>query len=78
MQATLAGARILVVEARFYDDIADALLAGAAKALDEARRACDIVTVPGSLEIAAGHRDRARRRREAEQALRRRGRRSAA
>ena len=47
-----AGARILVVEARFYDDIADALLAGAAKALDEAKAACDIVTVPGSLEIA--------------------------
>jgi len=47
-----AGARILVVEARFYNDIADALLAGAAKALDEARATWDIVTVPGSLEIA--------------------------
>ncbi|MBM3528789.1 MAG: 6,7-dimethyl-8-ribityllumazine synthase [Alphaproteobacteria bacterium] len=45
------GARILVVEARFYNDIADALLAGAAKVLDEARAAWDIVTVPGSLEI---------------------------
>ena len=32
------GARILIVEARFYDDIADALLAGAIKALKEARR----------------------------------------
>ncbi|MFZ0779462.1 MAG: 6,7-dimethyl-8-ribityllumazine synthase, partial [Xanthobacteraceae bacterium] len=29
-------ARILIVEARFYDDIADALLAGATKALKEA------------------------------------------
>ncbi len=28
--------RILVVEARFYDDIADALLAGATRVLDEA------------------------------------------
>jgi len=46
-----AGARILVVEARFYNDIADALLAGAAKALDDAKAAWDIVTVPGSLEI---------------------------
>jgi 6,7-dimethyl-8-ribityllumazine synthase len=46
-----AGARILVVEARFYNDIADALLAGAAKVLDEAKAAWDIVTVPGSLEI---------------------------
>ena len=46
-----AGARILVVEARFYHDIADALLAGCAKALDEAKAAWDIATVPGSLEI---------------------------
>jgi 6,7-dimethyl-8-ribityllumazine synthase len=46
-----SGARILVVEARFYNDIADALLAGCAKALDEAKAAWDIVTVPGSLEI---------------------------
>src|SRR5882724_9754306 len=46
-----AGARILVVEARFYNDIADALLAGASKVLDEAKAAWDIITVPGSLEI---------------------------
>src|ERR1700733_1040392 len=46
-----AGARILVVEARFYNDIADALLAGAAKVLDEAKATWDIITVPGSLEI---------------------------
>ena len=44
-------ARILVVESRFYNDISDALLAGAAKALDEAKAAWDLVTVPGSLEI---------------------------
>ncbi len=49
----LAGARILVVEARFYDDIADALLDGARSALDAARAEWDIVTVPGSLEIPA-------------------------
>ena len=46
-----SGARILVVEARYYNDISDALLAGAAKALDEAKASWDIVTVPGSLEI---------------------------
>jgi 6,7-dimethyl-8-ribityllumazine synthase len=46
-----AGARILVVEARFYNDLADALLAGAAKALDDAKATWDIVTVPGALEI---------------------------
>ena len=45
------GARILVVEARFYDDIADALLAGAMKVLDEARAKVDRISVPGALEI---------------------------
>jgi 6,7-dimethyl-8-ribityllumazine synthase len=45
------GARVLVVEARFYDDIADALLAGATKALKEAGVQFDRLTVPGSLEI---------------------------
>ena len=46
-----ANTRILVVEARFYNDIADALLAGCAKVLDEAKATWDIITVPGSLEI---------------------------
>ena len=46
-----SGARILVVEARFYNDIADALLAGASKVLDEAKASWDLITVPGSLEI---------------------------
>jgi len=45
------GARILIVEARYYDDIADALLAGAAKALQEAGATFDCISVPGSLEI---------------------------
>src|ERR1700728_3274042 len=45
------GARVLIVEARFYDGIADALLAGAAKALKEAGAASDRISVPGSLEI---------------------------
>jgi 6,7-dimethyl-8-ribityllumazine synthase len=47
----LKGARILVVEARFYDDIADALLAGAVKALETAGAAFETVSVPGSLEV---------------------------
>jgi 6,7-dimethyl-8-ribityllumazine synthase len=47
----LAGARILVVEARFYDDIADALLAGAARALEAAGASFESVSVPGSLEV---------------------------
>lgn len=49
----LQGARILVVEARFYDDIADALLAGATRALAQAGAVVERVTVPGSLEIPA-------------------------
>ena len=48
----LKGARILVVEARFYEDIADALLAGATRALQEAGVTFERVSVPGSLEVA--------------------------
>jgi len=47
----LKGARILIVEARFYEDIADELLKGATRALDEAGVVYDRVSVPGSLEI---------------------------
>ena len=47
------GAHILIVEARFYDDIADALLQGAIRALEAAGASHDRVTVPGSLEIPA-------------------------
>lgn len=47
------GARILIVEARYYDDLADALLAGAVKVLDEAGAKVERISVPGSLEIPA-------------------------
>jgi 6,7-dimethyl-8-ribityllumazine synthase len=50
-EAPLKGARILVVEARFYDDIADELLAGAGRTLDQADAVWDLVSVPGALEI---------------------------
>ncbi|MCS0503515.1 6,7-dimethyl-8-ribityllumazine synthase [Ancylobacter mangrovi] len=49
----LDGARVLIVEARFYDDIADELLAGARKALEAEGIEPDLVTVPGALEIPA-------------------------
>jgi len=42
---------ILIVEARFYDDMSDALLDGATHALKEAGVTYDVVTVPGALEI---------------------------
>ena len=47
------GARILVVEARYYEDVADMLLRGAKRVLKEAGAAFDAVTVPGALEIPA-------------------------
>jgi len=49
----LQGARILIVESRFYEAISDALLAGAERALVAAGVVFDRITVPGSLEIAA-------------------------
>jgi 6,7-dimethyl-8-ribityllumazine synthase len=49
----LQNARILVIEARFYDDITDALVEGALRVLRAAGATWDRVTVPGSLEIPA-------------------------
>jgi len=42
---------VLIVEARFYDDLADALLDGAKDALTARGVAYDVITVPGALEI---------------------------
>ena len=44
---------LLIVEARFYEDLSDALLKGATAALDEVGAKYDVVTVPGALEIPA-------------------------
>src|SRR4051812_14178484 len=52
-QTDLSGARALIVEARFYDDIQDALLEGAVAELDAAGMAHEVITVPGALEIPA-------------------------
>ncbi len=46
-------AHLLIIEARFHEDLADALLEGARTALEEAGATYDVVTVPGSLEIPA-------------------------
>ena len=46
-------AHLLIVEARFHEGLADALLDGARAALDEAGATCDVVTVPGALEVPA-------------------------
>jgi 6,7-dimethyl-8-ribityllumazine synthase len=44
---------ILIVEARFYDAIADAALAGARAALEAGGASHEVLTVPGALEIPA-------------------------
>ena len=44
---------ILIVSARFYEDIASELESGAVEALQERGVAFDIVTVPGAFEIPA-------------------------
>ena len=44
---------ILVVEARYYDEIADDLLTGATGAIKAAGASFDLLTVPGALEIPA-------------------------
>ena len=50
-EARLEDVPVLIVEARFYDEIADLLLAGATHVLEDAGVAFDRVTVPGALEI---------------------------
>ena len=44
---------MLIVEARFYDNISDELLQGATRVLDAAKARYDRVIVPGTLEIPA-------------------------
>ncbi len=43
--------RMLIVEARYYDNFADELLKGAMRVLEEAGAEADLITVPGALEI---------------------------
>jgi 6,7-dimethyl-8-ribityllumazine synthase len=52
-QTDISGARALIVEARFYDDIQDALKEGALAELKTAGVSYEIITVPGALEIPA-------------------------
>ena len=52
-EAPIPGARILVIEARFHEKIADDLVAGARARLEEAQVEVEHVRVPGALEIPA-------------------------
>jgi 6,7-dimethyl-8-ribityllumazine synthase len=44
---------VMVVEARFYNEINDLLLAGAKADLDRVGASYEVITVPGALEIPA-------------------------
>ena len=44
-------AKILIVEARFYDHLNDMLVAGARAAIKAAGHQAEVITVPGALEI---------------------------
>jgi len=47
------GPHLLIVEARFYDEYSDDLLAGAKAALEQAGASWEVITVPGALEVPA-------------------------
>ena len=49
----LAGGKILIVEARYYDAIGTMLFDGARAAIEAAGATLDVVRVPGALEIPA-------------------------
>ena len=46
-------AHVLIVEARFYDELTDELCSGAREALDRAGATHETVSVPGALEVPA-------------------------
>lgn len=45
--------RVMVIESRFYDSIADMLLVGAKKILETSGASYEVFTVPGALEVPA-------------------------
>lgn len=48
-----AAPKLLIIEARFYEDLADALAEGAVKAIEAAGASYERIAVPGVLEIPA-------------------------
>ena len=46
-------AKLLIVEARFYEHLNDLLIEGATAAIEAAGHSCEVVTVPGALEVPA-------------------------
>ncbi|MFG1277252.1 6,7-dimethyl-8-ribityllumazine synthase [Xanthobacter autotrophicus] len=52
LNAGLEGARVLIVEGRYYEALADELLAGARAVLEAAGVEVEVITVPGALEVS--------------------------
>ncbi len=50
-KAARGAARVLIIESRYYDHIADELMAGAIAEIEARGAAWDRVTVPGALEL---------------------------
>jgi len=50
-EAPILGARILLIESRFHEELADELVAGALARLESARVKFEPIAVPGALEI---------------------------
>jgi 6,7-dimethyl-8-ribityllumazine synthase len=51
-EGRVEGAHILIIEARYYEDIAEELMAGAVAVIEAAGATAERVGVPGALEIA--------------------------
>jgi 6,7-dimethyl-8-ribityllumazine synthase len=51
LDASINGTRFLIVEGRYYEDIAAMLLEGAKTAFAKAGASFDLISVPGALEI---------------------------
>ncbi|MFS8038455.1 6,7-dimethyl-8-ribityllumazine synthase [Xanthobacter sp. AM11] len=49
--APLEGVRVLIIEGRYYEALADELLAGARAVLEAAGVEIEVITVPGALEV---------------------------
>lgn len=49
----MSDTRVLILEARFYDHLADMLLSGVTQTLEAAGVAWDVITLPGILELPA-------------------------
>ena len=51
-EGQVPGAHLLIIEARYYEDIADEMIAGAVAEIEAAGATYERIAVPGALEIA--------------------------